>query len=67
MAGSAHVTNGGSDGMISTARIEIPYPRISKVKFWDKTSQKEMHISFNCSPCLFGKHERYIGNIHHLW
>ena len=28
MSGSARVTNGGSDGMMSTAGLELPYPRI---------------------------------------
>ena len=26
MSGSAHITNGGSSGMISTAGLELPYP-----------------------------------------
>ena len=29
MSGSAHVTDGGSGGMMSTAGLELPYPRIS--------------------------------------
>ena len=39
MSGSAHVTNGGSGGMMSTARLELPYPRVSHAKFRDKTSR----------------------------
>ena len=35
MSGSAHVTNGGSGGMMSTAGLELPYPRISQAKFRD--------------------------------
>ena len=38
MSGSAHVTNGGSGGMMSTARLELPYPRISQAKFGGDTS-----------------------------
>ena len=37
---SAHVTNGGSGGMMSTAGLELPYPRGSKAKFRDETSRK---------------------------
>ena len=40
MPGSAHVTNGGSCGMMSTAGLELPYPRISQAKFQDETSQR---------------------------
>ena len=37
---SARVTNGGSGGMMSTAGLELPYPRISQAKFRDETSRK---------------------------
>ena len=40
VSGSVHVTNGGSDGMMSTARLELPYPRVSQAKFRDKTSRR---------------------------
>ena len=36
MSGSGHVTNGGSGGMMSTAGLELPYPRISQAKFRDR-------------------------------
>ena len=38
MLGSAHVTNGGSGGMMSTAGLELPYPWVSKATFRDETS-----------------------------
>ena len=38
MSGSACVTSGGSGGMISTAGLELPYPRASQAKFRDETS-----------------------------
>ena len=34
---SAHVTNGGSGGMMSTGGLELPYPWVSQAKYWDKT------------------------------
>ena len=37
MLGSAHVTIGGSGGMMSTAGLELPYPRVSQAKFQDET------------------------------
>ena len=40
VSGSAHVTNGGSGGIMSTARLELPYRRISQAKFRDETSQR---------------------------
>ena len=40
LSGSAHVTNGGSGGMMSTAGLELPYPRVSQAKFWDETSRR---------------------------
>ena len=38
MSGSAHVTNGGSGGMMSTARVNLPYPQVSLAKFRDEIS-----------------------------
>ena len=40
VSGSAHVTNGGSGGMMSTAGLELPYPSISQAKFRDETSRR---------------------------
>ena len=40
VSGSAYVTNGGSSGMMSTARLELPYPRVSQAKFRDETSRR---------------------------
>ena len=40
MSGLAHVTNGGSGGMMSTAGLELPYPQVSKAKFRYKTSRR---------------------------
>ena len=40
MSGLAHVTNGGSGGMMSTARLELPYQQVSQVKFRDETSRR---------------------------
>ena len=42
VSGSAHVINGGSGGMMSTAGQELPYPRVSQAKFRDEdeTSRK---------------------------
>ena len=36
----ANVTNGGSSGMMLTARQELLYPRVSQAKFRDETSQR---------------------------
>ena len=36
----AHVTFGGSGGIMSTARPELPYPCNSQAKSQDKTSRK---------------------------
>ena len=36
----AHVTFGGSGGIRSTARPELPYPCNSQAKSWDETSRK---------------------------
>ena len=40
-SGSVLVTNGGSSGIMSTARLELPYPRISQAKFRDEISRRE--------------------------
>ena len=32
--------SGGSDGMMSTAGLELPYPRVSQAKFRDETSRR---------------------------
>ena len=40
VSGLAHGTNGGSGGMMSTAGLELPYPRVYKAKFRDKTSRR---------------------------
>ena len=37
---AAHVTNGGSGGIRSTARPELPYPCNSQAKSWDETSRR---------------------------
>ena len=37
---AAHVTFGGSDGIMSTARPELPYPCVSQAKSRDKTSRR---------------------------
>ena len=54
---------------MSTARLELPYPRISQAKFRDETSRREKL----CNLCealisklvylfiVFGEHGRYIG------
>ena len=75
MSGLAHITNGGSSGIMSTAGLELPFPRISRAKFQDEASRRGK--SFNVCEALigrlvyliivFGEHGRYIGNINHLW
>ena len=37
---SAHVTFGGSGGILTTARPELPYPCVSKAKSRDETSRR---------------------------
>ena len=37
---SAHITNGGSGGIMSTTRLELPYACISKAMSWSKTSRR---------------------------
>ena len=75
MSGSAHVINGGSGGMMSTAGLELPYPRVSQAKFRDETFWRGKY----CNVCemllcklvylfiVFGEHGRYIGNINQPW
>ena len=40
MSGLAHVTNGGSGGMMLTAGLEWPDIRVSQAKFRDETSRR---------------------------
>ena len=40
MSGSAHVTNGSSGGVVSTAGLQLPYPSVSQAKFRDETSRR---------------------------
>ena len=35
-----HVTNSSSGGMMSTAGLELPYPRVSPAKFRDETFRR---------------------------
>ena len=57
MSKSAHVTKGGSRGMMSTARLELPYLRVSQAKFQEETSRRgnlcyvNMLNSFTCLSC----------------
>ena len=46
MSGSANVTNGGNGGMMSTAGLELPYPRVSKAKFRDEASRRGSNVTF---------------------
>ena len=47
MSGSAHVTNGGSGGMMSTVVLQLPYPRVSlEAKFRDEISRGESNETF---------------------
>ena len=63
MSGSAHVTIGGSGGMMSTAGLELPYPRISQAQFRDETSRRESNVMFICKLVyllnMFSEHGRY--------
>ena len=36
----AHVTFGGSDGIMTTARLELPYPFVSQAKSRDETCRR---------------------------
>ena len=40
MSGSAHITNGGSGGVMSTAGQELPYPRVFQAKFRDENTRR---------------------------
>ena len=43
---SAHVTFGGSGGIMSTARLELPYPCNSQTESRDKTSRRgKLHVT----------------------
>ena len=46
MKGSAHVTNGSSGGMMSTAGLDLPYPRVSQAKFRDELLGGESNVTF---------------------
>ena len=57
VSGWAYVTNSGSDGMMTTAGLELPYPRVSRARFRDETSRRgfwnfNMHIRFTSSSWL---------------
>ena len=76
MSGSANVTNGGSGGIKSTARMKLPYPRFPGLSFGTKLPGGESYVTFvkvlKCANKLrlffvFGVHDGYIGNINHLW
>ena len=41
LSGSAHVTDGGSGGIMSTAGLELPYAHASQAKFLDETSRRQ--------------------------
>ena len=62
MSGSTHVTNGGSGEMMSNAELELPYPRVSKAKFPDESSQRGSNI---CDALICNIAS--ISNIIHLW
>ena len=40
------VTNGGSGGMMSTAGLELPYPRISRPSFGRKLLGRGSNVTF---------------------
>ena len=46
MSGSAYATIGGSGGMMSTAGLELPYPRISQAKSGTKLLEGESNVTF---------------------
>ena len=47
MSELAHVTNGGSGGMMSNAGLELSYPCLSQSKFRDETSRSgESNVAF---------------------
>ena len=75
MSGSALILNGDSGGMMSTAGLELPYPRVSQAKFRDETSRRgklcNVCETFICKLVylfiVFDEHGRYKGNVNHLW
>ena len=77
MSGSVHVTNGGTAGEMSTAGLELPYPRLSQAKFRDTPLRGRSNVMFvkrlyaknlHCDLFIvFGKHDGISGNINHLW
>ena len=46
VSGSAHVTNGCSSGMMPTAGVELPHPRISRPSFGTKLLGGESNVTF---------------------
>ena len=64
MSGSVHVTNGGSRGMMSNARLELPYPRVPWPSFGMKLLGGESNVTFvkRCKLVypfnVFGEHGR---------
>ena len=40
VSGSAHVTNGGTGGMMSAVGLELHYPRVSQAKFRPQASRR---------------------------
>ena len=44
--GLADVTSGGSGGMMSTAGLELPYPRVSQANYWTKLFGGESGVAF---------------------
>ena len=43
---SAHVTNSGNGRMMSTAGLELPYPRVSQARFGTKPLGGESNVMF---------------------
>ena len=46
VSGSAHVTFGGKGGMMSTAGLKLPFPRMSQAKFGSKLLRGESNVMF---------------------
>ena len=42
---TAHVTNGGSSEIMSTAKLELPYPFSSQAKSRDETSRRGSNMT----------------------
>ena len=57
--GILHVAFDGSDGMMTTARPELPYPRISQAKFLGKLLGGE-------SNATFMEHRDYANEAYHF-